>query len=73
MSHEAAVRHASVALAIPALQHPLRRDPKPRPVWPAHLIHLQPTVRDGLAWSVDRFVDERRPADAGQWPLGQRA
>jgi hypothetical protein len=37
-----------------------------------HLVHLQPTVRDGLPWSVDRFVDERAPRSDGQWPLGLR-
>lgn len=30
MSAEAAVKHAPVAQAIPALRYPLRTDPKPR-------------------------------------------
>lgn len=76
MSHESAERHLPIAAAIPALQHPLRRDPKPRLSWAEHRqhlhhlpdgqwplgLHLPPAPRDRLKWNVDRYVDEQRRA-----------
>jgi len=60
MTTEAAVKHAPVAQAIPALQYPLRQDPKPRACPREYHLYLPPAARDQLAFVVDSYVDGRK-------------
>lgn len=57
----------ALAAVIPVLQYPLRTDPKPRLIWPEGLTHLPDgqwplglPVDKPLAFTVDRYVDERK-------------